>query len=124
MRVHVCIPVCVGEREVNMIAWVRAVVQCVCKLLLVLLTFSAGDASAASQLSEQEVNERVQLYVDIEDPYIVLDLQSLNSGQKSKYDAFWDEVQKFLQEGVGLAVEERRHSQVTHLARVIIVTDL
>ena len=43
--------------------------------LLVLLTFSAGDASAASQLSEQEVNERVQLYVDMEDPDIVLDLR-------------------------------------------------
>ena len=55
------------------------------------------------QLSEQEVNERVQLYVDMEDPDIVLDLRSLNSGQKSKYDAFWDEVQKFLQEDVGLA---------------------
>lgn len=46
------------------------------------------------------------------------------SGQKSKYDAFWDEVQKFLQEDVGLAVEERRHSQVTHLARVISVRDI
>ena len=66
----------------------------------------------------------MQLYVDMEDPDIVLDLQSFNSGQKSKYDAFWDEVQKFLQEDVGLAVEERRHSQVTHLARVISVTNL
>ena len=62
--------------------------------LLILLTFFAGDASAASQLSEKEVNERVQLYVDMEDPDIILDLRSLNSGQKSKYDAFWDEVQK------------------------------
>ena len=50
--------------------------------LLVLLTFSAGDASAASQLSEQEVNERVQLYVDMEDPDILLDFRSLNSGKK------------------------------------------
>ena len=48
----------------------------------------------------------------MEDPDIVLDLRSLQSGQKSKYDCFWDEVEKFLQEDVGLAVEERRHSDI------------
>ena len=59
MCVCVCVYLCMSVRG-NMIAWVQADVQCVCKLLLVLLTFSAGDASAASQLSEQEVNERAQ----------------------------------------------------------------
>lgn len=83
-----------------------------------------GDASAASQLSEEEVNERVQMYVDMEDPDIVVDLREHNSGHKSKYDIFWNEVDKFLQENVGLAVEERRHSQVTHIARAISVRDL
>ena len=131
VRVCVCVYACthvsvyLGEGEGNMIAWVRADVLYMCvQPLMVLFTFSAGDASAASQLSEEEVNERVQLYVDMKDPDIVVDLQSLNSGQKSKYDAFWDKVEKFLQEDVGLAVEERRHSQVTHLARVISVRDL
>ncbi len=77
-----------------------------------------GDASAASTLSEKEVDQRVRLYVDMEDPDIVLDLRSLHSGTGSKYNVFWDECAKFLQEDVGLAVEERRHSEVTHLANV------
>lgn len=85
---------------------------------------TVGDASAASCLSEEEVNNRVQLFVAMEDPTIVMDLRHLHSGQKSKYDVFWEQCEKFLQEEVGLAVEERRHSQVTHLARVISVRDL
>lgn len=84
----------------------------------------AGDASAASSLDEKVINDRVQLFVDMEDPDVVLDLRALNSGQKTKYDTFWDEVQKFLREDVGLAAEERRHSEVTHLARAISVRDL
>ena len=89
-----------------------------------LIPIPTGDASAASQLSEQEVNERVRLFVQMEDPEIVLDLRSLNTGQKTKYDCFWDEVEKFLQEDVGLAVEERRHFEITHMAKVISVRDL
>ena len=83
-----------------------------------------GDASAASSLSEEEVDKRVQCYVEMEDPDIVMDLRSLHSGQGSKYDVFWAECEKFLQEDIGLAVEERRHSSVTHLARAISVRDL
>lgn len=60
----------------------------------------------------------------MEDPDIVLDLRTLHSGTGSKYNVFWDECAKFLQEDVGLAVEERRHSEVTHLARVLSVRDL
>ena len=36
----------------------------------------------------------------------------------------WDECGKFLQENVGLAVDERRHSQMTHIAGAILVRDL
>lgn len=45
-------------------------------------------------LSEGELDERLQLYVDMEDPDIALDLRVHNFGHKSKYDAFWDEVEK------------------------------
>ena len=48
-----------------------------------LLSSFAGDASAASQLSEKEVNEQLQLYADMEDPDIVLDLRVHNSGHKA-----------------------------------------
>ena len=89
------------EREGNIIAWLRA---------------DVGDASAASQLSEQEV----------EDPDNVLDLRSLTLRQKRKYDAIRDKVQKFLHAGrcrFG-CVEEQKHSQVTHPARVSSVRNL
>ena len=58
------------------------------------------------------INDQVQLFVDMEDPDVVLDLRALkwNGGQRTKYDTFWDEVQKFLQEGVSLVAEEQRHS--------------
>ena len=70
------------------------------------------------------INDRVQLFMDMEDSDVVLNLRALNSGQKMKYDTFWDEVQKFLREDVGLAAEEQRHSEVTHLARAISLRDL
>ena len=56
-----------------------------------------GDASSASNLTEKEVDERVRLYLDMEDPDIIPDLRSHQSKQPSRYDVFWDEVHKFLQ---------------------------
>ncbi len=47
----------------------------------------------------------------MEDPDVVLDLRALNSSQKTQYDIFWDETQKYLREDVGLAAEERMHSE-------------
>ena len=48
------------------------------------------------------MREREQLYVDMEDPDIVLELRAHNSGQQSKYNikCFDD---KFLQKDMGLA---------------------
>ena len=86
--------------------------------------FYVGDASAASSLSEAEVDKRVQVYADMEDPDIVVDLRELHKGKISKFDVFWNECAKYLQEEVGLAVDERRHSQVTHTACALSVRDL
>lgn len=82
---------------------------------------TVGDAAAASSLSE---DKRVQLYVDMEDPDIVIDLRELQNGPTSKFDVFWEECARFLQEDIGLAVDDRRHSQVTHMARAISASDL
>ena len=62
--------------------------------------------------------------MNIEDPDMSLDLGVLNSGQNTQYNKFWDEIQKLPEEDVGLAVEERRYSEVTRLARVICMIDL
>jgi len=42
----------------------------------------------------------------MEDPEMVIDLRELNAGHHTKYDIFWEECQKFLQEDTGLAVDE------------------
>lgn len=86
-------------------------------------TMCIGDASAASQLSEQEVDKRVRL-LKWKTPKLYLILDHLILDKKTKYYCFWNEVEKFLQEDVGLAVEERRHSEITHMAKVISVRDL
>ncbi len=52
-------------------------------------------------------------------------LQTTHSGKAShpQYDVFWNEAEKFINEDVGMAVEDRRHGQVTHLARAISIRD-
>ena len=40
------------------------------------------------------------------------------------YNAFWDVPKKFLEEDVGTAVDDCRHTQVVHLAKAISFRDL
>ena len=67
---------------------------------------------------------RVKLILELEDPEVVLDLRALNTECKSQYDVFWYECKKFLEESVGTPVDDRRHGEVTHLARAISMCDL
>ena len=61
----------------------------------------------------------------MEDISVIPDLRAHNSRQApSKYNSFWEECNKFLSEDIGTAVDDRRHGQVTHLARAISVRDL
>ena len=54
---------------------------------------------------------------------MIVDLRHVNSGRKSTYDVFWEESSKFIRDGIGQAVDDRRHQQVTHLATAISVND-
>ena len=64
------------------------------------------DHSSPSNVTEAEIDERMRMLLEMEDPDVVVDLRHLNSGQKSKYDVFWSECQKFLQEDIGSAVDD------------------
>ena len=44
-----------------------------------------GDNSAALNMHEAGIDERVRLVLEMEDPNIILDLRALNSGAKSQY---------------------------------------
>ena len=60
--------------------------------------------------------------MEMEDPDIVMDLRHLNTGAKARCDLFWTECSKFL-EDVGTAVDDRRHTEVTHIATAISIGD-
>ena len=83
-----------------------------------------SDSSAASNENTAEIDERVRLLLDMEDPDVVLGLRALHTGHKSQYDVFCGECQKFLEEEVGTPVDDRWHSLVTHLAHAISARDL
>ena len=83
-----------------------------------------GDQSAASTSDQEQLDQRIQQIIDMEDLNVLSDLRALNSGQASRYDTFWEECAKYLSEEVGSAVDDRRHGQITHLARAISVCDL
>jgi len=83
-----------------------------------------NDLSAPNDFDEAMIDERMKLVLDMEDPSVVVDLRHLNTSNKSKYDVFWDECQKFLQEGIGSAIDDRLHQTVTHMAAAVSVSDL
>ena len=84
-----------------------------------------GNASAPTNVSEANVDDCIQEIIDLEDPDIIVDLRALNSSAKrTKYDRFWQECDVLLNEEIGVAVDERRHTEIVHLATTISVRDL
>ena len=83
-----------------------------------------GDQCSASTTEQAEIDKRIKQIIDMEDPSILPDLQALNTGHASKFNVFWEECGKFLNEDVGVAVDDRRHGEITHLAKAISVRDL
>jgi len=47
-----------------------------------------GDVSAAENLNEAKVDERIKLALELKDPEITIDLHEHNYGRPGKYDAF------------------------------------
>ena len=83
-----------------------------------------GDHSVPSNLTEAEVDERMQQLIDMEDPDVVVDLRHLNQGTFPKYNAFWTECAKLVNEDIGSAVDDQCHGEVTHLAHALSIRDL
>ena len=65
------------------------------------------------------VDERIRLIIDTQDPAFVNDLRHLNSGRPHKYDLFWDQCNKYLEKVIETPVDERRHSEIPHLAKAL-----
>ena len=80
----------------------------------------SGDNTNAEKL----VDERIKFLLSSDDPDLVWDLRSLNEGQKGKYDLFWEECERFIEELARAAADERRHNNVTHLTTAMAAKDL
>ena len=49
----------------------------------------------------------------------MVDLREVkNKDSSTKFEVFWSEAQKYINEDLGVAVNDRRHGEVTHLARL------
>ena len=55
-----------------------------------------GDSTAASNNHEAEIDERVRLLLEMEDPDILLDMRALNTNNRSQY-VFCYKCQKCLE---------------------------
>ena len=66
-----------------------------------------GDASASSNLSESEIDERVAALVELEEPDLIYDLRDHFGGRQSRFEVFWQKAKEFLEEDVGTAVNDR-----------------
>ena len=85
-----------------------------------------GDSSSAKDSSEAEIDSRVLevLSMEPEDPQTVFDLREARSTKgTTKFEVFWEEAEKYINEDVGAAVDDRRHTTVTHLAKAISIRD-
>ena len=83
-----------------------------------------GDDPAAAPASQEEVDVTVSTFFDLEEPELGFDLWHLYSGRASMFDMFWAKAKEFLEEDVGTAINDWRHSEVVHLAKAISVRDL
>lgn len=66
--------------------------------------------------AENDIDCRVsRALIDLDDPDIILDMRQLNgNARNTQFDAFWNELQLYL-DSINLAVDERRHGDVLHL---------
>ena len=84
------------------------------------------DSSTPDSLSEKDIDNRITLMVELGDPEMITDLRHLNQGRPEKFDIFWDYAKKYLEgtaENLILAVDDRRHDLLQHLAHAISVRD-
>ena len=72
-------------------------------------------------LSEKEVDERLSALFELEEPDLIYDLRDVNPGNQSNhYGVFWSKAKEFLEEDVGTAVDDRRHTQTFMLQKLFL----
>ena len=84
-----------------------------------------GDQSAASSVSESEIDQIFKYAVLSKDPGILVDLRHASpEHKKDSFRPFFQECEKYLSEDVGVAVQEHRHGEMLYLAKAVSIRDL
>jgi hypothetical protein len=81
-----------------------------------------GDTSGSATSDEAAIDDRLKEALSFEDVDILVDLRELNEGKTSKYDIFWSKCKEYLQECT--AVPDRRHGDISFMAKAISTRDL
>ena len=84
---------------------------------------ATGDSSAAPSLDQAAVDERLDRFLELGDPTIIVDMRNFNK-RPACFDAFFEATEKYIEQQVQTAVDDRRHDQVVHLATAMSVADL
>ncbi|XP_046341796.2 uncharacterized protein LOC124122725 [Haliotis rufescens] len=93
-------------------------------LLRYMYKFLTNDSSGAENTAQAAIDQRVEDVLELNDADVAWDLQRLNGNPDStKFDTFWDEVEKYFHER-DLAVHERRHGSQLYLPYAISIDDL
>ena len=86
-----------------------------------------GDCSASHDLPKSVIDERVHemLNMEPEDPNTVVNLREVkNKESRTRFEHFWSEAKKYINEDLGVDVDDRRHGEVTHFAKAVSIRDL
>lgn len=83
------------------------------------------DMSEAPNLNTKEINKRFHEALLTEDPDILVDLRhQAPCHKKDRFRDFFTETEKYLNEEIGVAVQERRHGEQLYLAKAVSFKDL
>ena len=91
-------------------------------LYMIMYHIHVGESSAPTT-DQSIIDKRIKEIIELEDLDVIADLRAHNGATSTCFEAFWDECNHFLNEEIGVAVDDRRHGQVTHLARAISIKD-
>lgn len=89
----------------------------------ILYQMATDDASSAETCDQSLINDRIMEYVKTEDPEIVLDLRALHTNPVL-YEDFFNVAAAIIEESIGTAVDERRHTSVIHMATAMSGSEL
>ncbi|KAI8517529.1 hypothetical protein Bbelb_035460 [Branchiostoma belcheri] len=85
--------------------------------------FLTNDVATEECTASTAVRQRLKILLDTQDPDLVVDMRSLNEGHGEKYQHFWNEATKMMEEMQLATVDDRRHGQVCHMAVAMSVPD-